>query len=79
MVLPVLDCILQYLMNWLQFNEISPHLTKSHCIILDFIHFVCIMLTFAFIFGDEEHFLQNFGLAQTGSKFVNFRLGDGKS
>ncbi len=78
MVFPVLDGILPYLMNWLKFNEIPQHLTKFHCIILDVIHFVCIMLTFAFVFGDVEHFLQNFDLAQTDSKFRNFRLGDGK-
>ncbi len=37
------------------------------------------MLTFAFAFCDFEKLPWNFGLACTGSKLENFRLGDGES
>jgi hypothetical protein len=38
-------------------------------------HLHCISLTF----DDFKSLLQNFGLAQTGSKFGNFGLGNGKN
>jgi hypothetical protein len=47
--------------------------------ILNFVEFHCILLTFALAFNDLKSLLQNFGLDQTGSKFRDLRLDDGKS
>ncbi len=45
----------------------------------NFVQFWCILLNFAFAFDAFESSPWNFGLIRTGSKFQNFRLGDGES
>ncbi len=46
---------------------------------LDFIQLRYISITFGFALGRFESLAQTFGLFWNGSKFQNFRLGDGKS
>ncbi len=57
-------------------NKISQY---NNLISFYFIALVCILLTFAFAFYGFKSLLLKFGLVLTGSKFKNFRLGNGKS
>ncbi len=46
---------------------------------LDFVQLRYISLTFSFAFGLFKILPQHFGLFRNGSKFQNFRLGDGEN
>jgi hypothetical protein len=60
----------------MEFHDNLQNFTAQY---FDFVQFHCILITFAFAFDDFESLLPNFGLIWIGSKFGNFRIGDGKS
>jgi hypothetical protein len=49
----------------MKFYDIEQNFTLLY---FDFVHFLCVSLTFVFDLGDFESLLQNLGLARTSSK-----------